>query len=91
VDRGKYGPIPVKVVFVATELVQVEQVSLLGRWPFAFVLSGMFLEQRIALCDPLEQPLSQAEQSRRGLLEAVLQEALAGRLDAKEESHADIA
>ncbi len=29
------------------------------------------------LCDQLEQQLSQAEQSRRGLLEAVLQEAVA--------------
>jgi type I restriction enzyme S subunit len=32
----------------------------------------------MALCDQLEQQLSQAEQSRRGLLEAVLREALAG-------------
>ena len=30
----------------------------------------------MALCDQLEQQLSQAEQSRRGLLEAVLREAL---------------
>ncbi len=30
----------------------------------------------MALCDQLEQQLSQAEQSRRGLLEAVLQELL---------------
>jgi hypothetical protein len=32
----------------------------------------------MALCDQLEQQLSQAEQGRRGLLEAVLREALAG-------------
>jgi hypothetical protein len=30
----------------------------------------------MALCDQLEQQLSQAEQGRRGLLEAVLREAL---------------
>jgi hypothetical protein len=30
----------------------------------------------MALCDQLEQQLSQGEESRRGLLEAVLQEAL---------------
>jgi type I restriction enzyme S subunit len=32
----------------------------------------------MALCDQLEQQLSQAEQGRRGLLEAVSREALAG-------------
>jgi type I restriction enzyme S subunit len=36
------------------------------------------IDELMALCDQLEQQLSQAEQSRRGLLEAVLQEALTG-------------
>jgi hypothetical protein len=35
------------------------------------------VDERTALCDQLEQQLSQAEQSRHGLLETVLQEALA--------------
>jgi type I restriction enzyme S subunit len=35
------------------------------------------VDELMALCDQLEQQLSQAEQSRRGLLEAVLLEALA--------------
>ncbi len=34
------------------------------------------VDELMALCDQLEQQLSQAEQSQRGLLEAVLQEAL---------------
>jgi type I restriction enzyme S subunit len=34
------------------------------------------VDDLMALCDQLEQQLSQAEQSRRGLLEAVLREAL---------------
>jgi type I restriction enzyme S subunit len=34
------------------------------------------VDELMALCDQLEQQLSQAEQSRRGLLEAVLREAL---------------
>jgi hypothetical protein len=34
------------------------------------------VDELMALCDQLEQQLSQAEQSRRGLLEAVLQELL---------------
>ncbi len=81
-----------KAVLVATEPVQVEQICLLGRWPFAFVLFGMFLEKWMALRDQLQQQLTQAEQSRRGLLEAVLQEALAGRLPERpEERHAAIA
>jgi len=45
----------------------------------------------MALCDQLEQQLSQAEQQRRRLLEAVLAEALGGRLTVEEESHAAIA
>ncbi len=45
----------------------------------------------MSLCDPLEQPLSRAVQQRRRLLAALLQEVLAGRLDAEEENHADIA
>jgi type I restriction enzyme S subunit len=50
------------------------------------------VDELMALCDQLEQQLSQAEQSRRGLLEAVLQEALAGRLPERpEERHAAIA
>jgi hypothetical protein len=41
------------------------------------------------LCDQLEQQLSQADQSRRRLLEAVLREVLVGRLPEKSErSHA---
>jgi type I restriction enzyme S subunit len=36
------------------------------------------VDELMALCDQLEQQLSQAEQGRRGLLEAVLREALAG-------------
>jgi hypothetical protein len=52
----------------------------------------MFLEKWMALRDQLQQQLTQAEQSRRGLLEAVLQEALAGRLPERpEERHAAIA
>ncbi|MCS5698688.1 hypothetical protein NZK32_06495 [Cyanobium sp. FGCU-52] len=35
------------------------------------------VDELMALCDPLEQQLSQAEQSRRGLLVALLREALA--------------
>jgi type I restriction enzyme S subunit len=34
------------------------------------------VDELMALCDQLEQQLSQAEQGRRGLLEAVLREAL---------------
>jgi type I restriction enzyme S subunit len=46
----------------------------------------------MALCDQLEQQLSQADQQRRRLLEAVLAEALGGRLPTgQEESHAAIA
>lgn len=36
--------------------------------------------ETMALCDQLEQQLSQAEQTRLGMLEAVLQEALAERM-----------
>ena len=45
----------------------------------------------MALCDQLEQQLSQANHQRRRLLEALLAEALVGKLSAEEESHADIA
>lgn len=45
----------------------------------------------MALCDQLEQQLSQADQQRRRLLEALLAEALNGRLDAEGMSHADAA
>lgn len=45
----------------------------------------------MALCDQLKQQLSQANQQRRRLLEALLAEALVGRLSAEEVSHADIA
>jgi hypothetical protein len=46
----------------------------------------------MALCDQLEQQLSQADQQRRRLLEALLAEALDGRLPTEqEESHAAIA
>jgi hypothetical protein len=52
----------------------------------------MFLEKLMALCDQLEQQLSQADQQRLRLLEAVLAEALGGRLPTgQEESHAAIA
>ena len=91
-DRGQYGPIPVKAVLEVTELAQVEQVCLLGIWAFAFVLSWMFLEKLMALCVQLEQQLSQVDQQRRRLLEAVLAEALGGRLPTEqEENHAAIA
>ncbi|MFN9610690.1 MAG: restriction endonuclease subunit S, partial [bacterium] len=47
------------------------------------------VDELMALCDQLEQQLSQAEQGRRGLLEAVLREALVGRLPERpEERHA---
>jgi type I restriction enzyme S subunit len=50
------------------------------------------VDELMALCDQLEQQLSQADQQRRRLLEAVLAEALGGRLPtAQEESHAAIA
>ena len=45
----------------------------------------------MALCDQLEQRLNQADQQRRRLLEALLAEALVGRLSEEEECHADIA
>ena len=46
----------------------------------------------MALCDQLEQQLSQADQQRRRLLEALLAEAFGGRLPIEqEESHAAIA
>jgi type I restriction enzyme S subunit len=45
----------------------------------------------MALCDQLEQQLSQADQQRRRLLEAVLAEALGGRLPTEEEIHATVA
>ena len=47
------------------------------------------VDELMTLCDQLEQQLSQAEQSQRGLLEAVLEEALVGRLPKRpEERHA---
>ena len=49
------------------------------------------VDELMALCDQLEQQLNQAEQQRRRLLEAVLAEALGGRLTAEEESHATVA
>jgi type I restriction enzyme S subunit len=50
------------------------------------------VDELMALCDQLEQQLSQADQQRRRLLEAVLAEALGGRLPtAQEESNAAIA
>jgi type I restriction enzyme S subunit len=49
------------------------------------------VDKLMALCDQLEQQLSQADQQRRRLLEAVLAEALVARLSAEEESHARIA
>ena len=50
------------------------------------------VDELMALCDRLEQRLSQADQQRRRLLEAVLAEALGGRLPtAQEESNAAIA
>jgi type I restriction enzyme S subunit len=50
------------------------------------------VDELMALCDQLEQQLSQAEQSRRGLLETVLREALVGRLPERPEGrHAAIA
>jgi type I restriction enzyme S subunit len=50
------------------------------------------VDELMALCDQLEQQLSQADQQRRRLLEAVLAEALVGRLTTEQkESHAAIA
>ena len=50
------------------------------------------VDELMALCDQLEQQLSQADQQRRRLLDAVLAEALGGRLSTEqEESHAAIA
>jgi type I restriction enzyme S subunit len=50
------------------------------------------VDELMALCDQLEQQLSQADQQRRRLLEALLAEALGGRLPIEqEESHAAIA
>jgi type I restriction enzyme S subunit len=50
------------------------------------------VDELMALCDQLEQQLSQADQQRRRLLEAVLAEALGGRLPTgQEESHANVA
>jgi type I restriction enzyme S subunit len=50
------------------------------------------VDELMALCDQLEQQLSQADQQRRRLLEALLAEALDGRLPTEqEESHAAIA
>ncbi|MFM7640009.1 MAG: restriction endonuclease subunit S, partial [Cyanobium sp.] len=48
------------------------------------------VDELMALCDQLEQQLSQADQQRSRLLETVLAEALAGRLVTEEErlSHA---
>ena len=50
------------------------------------------VDELMALCDQLEQQLSQADQQRRRLLEALLAEALGGRLPTEqEESHAAVA
>jgi len=50
------------------------------------------VDELMALCDQLEQQLNQADQQRRRLLEAVLAEALGGRLPTEqEENHAAIA
>ncbi|MFO0139558.1 MAG: restriction endonuclease subunit S, partial [Cyanobacteriota bacterium] len=50
------------------------------------------VDELMALCDQLEQQLNQADQQRRRLLEAVLAEALGGRLPTEqEESHANVA
>jgi type I restriction enzyme S subunit len=49
------------------------------------------VDELMAHCDQLEQQLSQTDQQRRRLLEAVLAEALGGRLTAEEDSHAAIA
>jgi hypothetical protein len=43
------------------------------------------VDELMALCDQLEQQLSQADQQRRRLLEAVLAEALGGRLPTEQE------
>jgi hypothetical protein len=45
----------------------------------------------MSLCIQLEQQLSQPNLQRLRVLEALLAEALVGRLSAQEESHADIA
>ena len=65
-----------KIVLVTIESDHWELVYLFGRWSSKFDLCGMLLENLMALCDQLEQQLSQADQQRRRLLEAVLAEAL---------------
>ena len=88
-DQGKCESIPVNEVTIVLDTVYGEQVCMLGRWSFKFDCSEMVLEKLMALCDQLEQQLHQAEQGRQGLLEAVLREALAGRLpERSEERHA---
>jgi hypothetical protein len=57
----------------------------------SFLPADVQLSKLMALCDHLEQQLSQVDQQRRRVLEGLLAEALVGRLSAKEESHADIA
>jgi type I restriction enzyme S subunit len=50
------------------------------------------IDELMALCDQLEQQLNQADQQRRRLLEALLAEALDGRLaPGPEETHAVLA
>ena len=66
------------------ETVYGVEVCMFGRWSFKFDCSVMALEKLMALCDQLEQQLSQAEQTRLGMLEAVLQEALAERMPVSE-------
>ena len=57
----------------------------------SFLPADVQLSKLMALCDQLEQRLNQADQQRRRLLEALLAEALVGRLSEEEECHADIA
>ena len=57
----------------------------------AVCLAAVLLDL-MALCDQQEQQLSQADQQRRRLLEAVLAEALGGRLTTEQgENHAAVA
>lgn len=57
----------------------------------AVCLAAVLLDL-MALCDQREQQLSQADQQRRRLLEAVLAEALGGRLTTEQgENHAAVA
>ena len=86
-----------KITLVPTHLSCISDLRLLNQVNSAcrklFLLNLCFclLLTLMALCDQLEQQLNQADQQRRRLLEALLAEALGGRLPTEEESHATVA